>query len=100
MFFNSDEERKIWIRINAELIQYTQKLINGINNEIGKINLPYSPMWISNNQLTYDEYECDAPRFSLDELLSLSISELFKLNQQREEDEIQRMFLECKKNNL
>jgi hypothetical protein len=98
-FFKSENERKLWVQLNAELVQYTQKVTHGVNNVLGDINVPYSPIWISNNQLTYDEHECNAPRFSLEELLLLSIPELFKIAQEKEREEVRKMFQECEENN-
>jgi hypothetical protein len=97
VFFKSDIERNLWVHINAELVQYTQKVVNGVEKELGNINIQYSPIWVSNNQLIYDEHECDAPRFSLEELLISSIPELFKISCQREEEETRKMFEECER---
>jgi hypothetical protein len=96
-FFKSQTDRDIWIRINAELVQYTQKVLNGVQKELGNMSIDYSPIWESNNQLVYDEHECDVPRFSLEELLISSIPELFQIARQREEEETRRMFEECKR---
>jgi hypothetical protein len=98
-FFKSENERNIWIRLNAELVQYTQKVIWGDDLAVGDINTSYSSILMSNNQLTYDEYECDAPRFSLEELLLIPIPELFKMAREKEMQEIRKMFQECEENN-
>jgi hypothetical protein len=95
IFFKSESDRDIWVRINAELVQYSNKIVNGVDKELGDINIQYSPVWISDNQLTFDEHECDALRFTLKELLLTPIPELFKIAKQREDEETRRMFEEC-----
>ncbi len=57
---------------------------------MGSIHEPHTYMWISKNQLDYDEHQRTAPRFSLEELL-LSPAELSQLEQQRDEEEARRM---------
>jgi len=53
---------------------------------MGSVDEPHTYIWVSKNQLDYDEHERNAPRYSLEELL-LSPAELFRLEQQREEEE-------------
>ena len=53
---------------------------------MGSVVEPHTYMWISKNQLDYDEHERPAPRFSLEELL-LYPAELFLLELKREEEE-------------
>lgn len=95
-FFKNEEERNIWIRLNAERLEYCDKT-DGIrmDRKMGSIDESYTHMWVSNNQLTYDEKECDAPRFSLEELLLNSVPELYRLTKRREEEEMLRIFNKC-----
>ena len=89
-FFRSESERNLWIRLNAERLQYSDRMLNREQSPMGCVEEPHTYMWISGNQLDYDEHERPAPRFSLEELL-LSPSELFRLEQQREEEELRVM---------
>jgi hypothetical protein len=95
-FFKNENERNLWIRLNAERIQGYNNIIekyleiksNEIISEVtsdnmGDMNKPYSYMWISKNQLEYDENNKDAPRFSLEQLLILTPKELFVLVQEK-----------------
>jgi hypothetical protein len=79
-FFKSESDRNLWIRLNAELIQYRNKMLYCIYKELGTVHDPYTPMWFSNNQLIYDEFNRDAPRLSFEELLLLSLPELYELS--------------------
>lgn len=85
-FFRGESERNLWIRLNAERLQYGDKIRKRKESAMGSVDEPHTYMWISNNQLDYDEHERRAPRFSLEELL-LSPAELFRLEKQREEEE-------------
>lgn len=92
-FFRNDEERNLWIRLNAERIQYYHKTINNIDKQdLGSIDEKFSPLWISNNQLIYDEYMEDAPRFSLEELSAMNHDELLELSQERNKETIKRLY--------
>jgi hypothetical protein len=92
-FFKSEEERNLWIRLNAEHIRYSNKVLNrNYEQDLGDINKPYSPMWISINQLTYDEYMRDAPRHSFEEFLMLSEDEMFRLARKKNQDVIKELF--------
>jgi len=91
IFFKNESERMLWIRLNAERIQYSQKMLNGTNESIGKINEPFSIMQTSLNQLGYDEMKRNAPRFSFEELV-LPHAELFKLAEKRNKQKITEMF--------
>lgn len=91
-FFKSEEDRNLWIRLNAERIQYSHKKLNKIDEDLGAIDKPYSHLWVSNNQLDYDEQKREVPRFSLEELSSLSMEELFKLSIIRNKTKILEMF--------
>lgn len=95
-FFKNDNERNLWIKLNAERIQGYNKIfeesftcksneiISEVNSDnMGDIDKPYSYVWISKNQLEFDENNKDAPRFSLEELLLLTQKELFDLVQER-----------------
>jgi len=83
-FFKSETERNLWIKLNAERIQYSNQVSSHtLNEDLGGINTQFSPMWISKNQLEFDENERNAPRFSFEELLTLSQEDLFKLANER-----------------
>lgn len=85
-FFRRESERNLWIRLNAERLQYGDKIRKRKESAMGSVDEPHTYMWISRNQLDYDEHERRAPRFSLEELL-LSPAELFRLEKQREDEE-------------
>ena len=89
-FFRSESERNLWIRLNAERLQYSDRMLNSEESPMGCVEEPHTYMWISRNQLDYDEHQRPAPRFSLEELL-LSPAGLFRLEQQREEEELRVM---------
>jgi hypothetical protein len=89
-FFRSESERNVWIRLNAERLQYSDRMLNREESPMGGVDEPHTYMWISRNQLDYDEHQRPAPRFSLEELL-LSPAELFRLEQQLEEEELRLM---------
>jgi hypothetical protein len=84
IFFKSESERNLWVKLNAEVIRYY--FHDKEREDLGDINTPFSYMWISNNQLTYDEHECDAPRFSFEELLTLDFSDLIKISRKQNQD--------------
>ena len=90
-FFKNTEERLLWVRLNAEHIQYSQKMLKNIDESLGNIGEQYSLMQISLNQLEYDEEFRDKPRFSFEELV-LSHPELFKLGKDRARQEIRKKF--------
>ncbi len=89
-FFRNKGERELWIRLNAERIQYSKKMLNSEEHPLGSISEPQSCMWISGNQLVYDEHCCESPRFSFEELL-LTREELLRLEIKREEEEQKKM---------
>jgi hypothetical protein len=95
VFFKDQEQRSLWVRLNAEHIQYSSKVLNNLDEPLGKIGEPFSYMQISENQLTYDEFMCNAPRFSFEELV-MSHQQLFKLAQKRNEDKIKKAYNEAK----
>lgn len=95
-FFKSESDRNLWIKLNAERIQYSQKFLNRVDLPLGEIGERFSCMQVSVNQLEYDEHERQAPRFSLEELLLLSEPELFKLADERNRERIQKMFANSK----
>ena len=94
-FFKDENQRNLWIRLNAEHIHYSAKRLNKIdfnqNLEVGKLGEPFSCMQISANQLDYDEHMCNAPRFSFEELV-LPHEELFKLEEKRNNEKLKNMF--------
>jgi hypothetical protein len=81
-FFKDNEERLLWIRLNAEHLQYSTKKLNNKDIPIGKIGEIDSCMQISLNQLIFDESTRNKPRLSFEELV-LPHEELFKLSQNR-----------------
>ena len=89
-FFRSESERSLWIRLNAERLQYGTRILKREESPMGSGDEPHTYMWISKNQLDYDEHLREAPRFSLEELL-LSPADLFRLEQQREKEDLRRM---------
>lgn len=91
-FFSSESERNLWIKLNAERIQYSQMALNGMNMPLGDINEPYSPMAVSNNQLMYDEAYSDSLRYSFEELLTLSQGELLCISEDRTKKKIETIF--------
>ncbi len=89
-FFRNKGERELWIRLNAERIQYRNKMLNSEEQPFGSVSEPQSCMWISGNQLIYDEQCRESPRFSFEELL-LTREELLRLEIKREEEEQKKM---------
>ena len=88
-FFRSESERSLWIRLNAERLQYSDRVLKRKESPMGSVDEPHTYMWISKNQLDYDEHQRTAPRFSMEELL-LSPSELFSLELQKDKEEVRR----------
>lgn len=82
-FFKNDSERKLWIKLNAErLLDY--RIAHGFSkHEIGSVDEPYTPMWVSSNQLEFDENEREAPRFSFEELIMFDQNKLKLLEDKR-----------------
>ena len=79
--------------MNAEHIQYSNN-ISKINEVAIKNGIePLSSLQISANQLDYDEHECNAPRFSFEELV-LPHDELLKLERKRNDETVKKMFKE------
>jgi len=98
-FFKSETERNLWVKLNAEHILYANKMVNRrIGQDLGGVDIPYSALWVSNNQLTYDEYMRDAPRISFEEFLTLSESQLLSLTQKRNRQALKEMFGELDEN--
>jgi hypothetical protein len=85
-FFRNKSERDLWIRLNAERIQYSDKMRKCEEQPFGSVSEPHSYMWISKNQLDYDELMCKAPRYYFEELL-MTREELFQLENEREKEE-------------
>ena len=94
-FFKSESERLLWVRLSAERIQYSHKRLNNQDVPMGEIGQPYTCMQIALNQLEYDEANCDAPRFSFEELLTLDEKQLFNLASNRNAMKIKKMFENC-----
>ena len=90
-FFKDENQRNLWIRLNAEHIQYVNKKTNGIDKPLGEIGQTYSFMQISANQLDYDEHMCNAPRFSFEELV-FPHDELWKLEKRKNGEKLKNMF--------
>lgn len=92
-FFKDEEQRNLWIRLNAEHIRYGEKVFNGKDiQDLGGIDEQFSPMWISNNQLRFDEEHRNAPRFSFEELSTLSQDELVVMTRKRNRETIKTLF--------
>jgi len=80
-FFNTDADRDLWIKLNAERISYFNRtVLKESAQDLGSVDKLHSFMYISNNQLDYDENKKNKPRFSLEELLSLTDEEILKLD--------------------
>ena len=90
-FFKDEKERLLWIRLNAQHIQYSSKKLNRIDKPLGELGVPYTYMQISANQLEYNEYMCDAPRYSFEELV-LPHDELLRLADKRNRAHIKKIF--------
>jgi len=85
--FKTDEDRKLWIRLNAERQIAWEKGLTYFDKTTGK-NLPTlqalhprsmeEALEISENQCKYDEKEGKL-RFTFEELLLLDINELNKI---------------------
>ena len=91
--FFSKKDRDLWVRLNAEHIRHANKVVNQIDKEdLGSIETVYSPLWISNNQLTYDEYMEDQPRLSLEELSSMNHDDLLVLSEERNKVTFEKIF--------
>jgi len=92
-FFKNETERNLWLRLNAEQVRYSNNIVNNSNIEdLGDIDTVYTPYWISNNQLVYDEKNRDAPRLSLEELSSLCHEEIFALSRERNSETLKQLF--------
>jgi len=98
-FFKDENERNLWIKLNAEHIRYGEKVVNNkIIEDLGSIDKAYSPLWISNNQLTFDEYMCNAPRISFEEFLTLTDDQLVRLTVEQNRQMIKKMFENTEEN--
>ena len=95
-FFKNEEERMLWVRLNAEHNQYALKVIRNIDAPLGDINEHCSLMQNSLLQLEDDETRRDASRFSLEELV-LPHNELLKLSKKRHDERFRRL---CLTNNI
>lgn len=93
-FFKNENERNIWIKLNAEHIHFKIKMAGHKEIKMGSINEEHTCMWISRNQCEYDEHECEALRFSFEELLLLSPTELYHLDKKREKEKVRKMLEE------
>lgn len=92
-FFESEEQRNLWLRLNAERIRHFHRVVNNQDvQELGHVDKAYTHLWISNNQLIYDEYMRDAPRFSLEELAAMLPDDLLKLGSARNRETIKELF--------
>lgn len=87
--FKSETDRNLWIKLNAERIQYNFKIRNAKEKDDFDICLR-----ISENQLKYDENENTAPRYSMEELLTLTPKELYQLQNKKEQNIIDRIYNE------
>ena len=92
-FFDDEEKRNLWVRLNAERIRHAHNHYNHpTTDDLGDLDKPNSPYWISNNQLTYDEYIEDQPRLSLEELSVMNHDDLRILSEKRESDVMQKIW--------
>ena len=92
-FFRNDEERNFWLKLNAERIRHSQKVLNNIDEQdLGSIDKQYSHLWVSNNQLIYDESMEENPRFSLAELSAMNHDDLLELALERNREIIKEIF--------
>lgn len=90
-FFKDENERLLWIKLNAIRIQYSVKILNHQDLELGELGTPFSCMQVSENQLIFDEQKRDAPRFTFEELV-LPHHELFRLAENRNKKRLVEMF--------
>ena len=91
--FFAKKDRDLWVRLNAERMRYSYNKTNNCDEQdLGDIDTPHTYIWISNNQLIYDEYMEDQPRFSLEELAAMSHKDLFRLAEERLKETIERQF--------
>ena len=86
-FFRTEEERNLWIRLNAERIQFILQMKNSIEDfeKCKRMSL---------NQLEYDEKNRTILRYRLEDLLLYSPQELYNIELKREEDIINKIFEE------
>lgn len=92
-FFKDDKQRELWIKLNAELALYGNNVVNNLNRtSLGSVDEPYSPLWVSRNQLVYDEENLDAPRLSLEQLSSMSLDDLVALTRKQNREMIKELF--------
>lgn len=87
-FFRNEDERNLWIKLNAERIQFILQKKNNIIEDFEKCKR------ISLNQLEYDEKNRTIIRYSLEDLLLYSPQELFNIELKKEDDIINRIFEE------
>jgi hypothetical protein len=90
-FFKNEQDRLLWIRLNAERMQYAFKVRDNQDVELGEFDEAFSLMQTSQNQLEYDEATSDAPRYSLEELV-LPHNELLRLTDNRSKKKLTEMF--------
>ena len=91
IFFKDDKQRDLWIHLNAKLIMHVYNAENDTKiNDLGGVDKRYTPLWISNNQLTYDEINSDAPRFSLEQLSSMDYDDLVVLSQRQKREKMKK----------
>ena len=93
-FFNSDSDRELWIRLNAQRqveweknLKYFDKKSKTYKPTLQALNprTMEEALEISRRQLEYDE-RVGKLRFSLEELASLSFKELDKIQQQNHQN--------------
>jgi len=84
-FFKSNEDRELWIKLNAQhQIEWEKSL-----TYFDRVSQTYKPtqqalhprtyndaLEVARNQLEYDEKNKDAPRYTLEEYLTLNLKEL------------------------
>lgn len=89
--FRNIEDRNLWIRLNAERIIEAGRKNNNREMPMGAIDIAWTAMYISNNQLTADENKGEL-RFSMEELSSLQFDELEDIHVARNKKTLQKLF--------
>ncbi len=96
--FNNDADRELWIKLNAERQIEWEKTLTYFNERTGKheptlqARNPRSmeeALRVSKNQLEYDE-EKGVLRYSLEDLLSLTIDELNTKDAKRHQEWVEK----------
>ncbi len=93
--FNTESERELWIKLNAERqiewekgLTYFDKETQTHKPTLQALNTRTmeEALKISRNQLEYDEQNKDKPRYSLEELITLDIDGLNKIGARQHQE--------------